>query len=291
MPVTDVALLMWHVGLACLVMGVWWLWVRRQQQRQQRALQNKRDALRLRKKALAEKTRHHERLVEDLVQAMQQPARTMWQLHAALRVRHDVSPEVSQYLTYVFQAVAHLNTILNDLLDPVHNRTQDVSALLRMQMTPCDVRAVVREVGDLFAHRCNSLGLVYACEIGSNVPEQWLTDAGRLKQVLINLLNNAVKFTSQGRVVLRVSADALHIKFEVQDTGIGIAPHQQALLFQRFSQAHQDDHARYGGHGLGLAISRQLVAQLGGQLGVASVMGQGACFWFSLPLDPPISAD
>ena len=291
MPDSEFALLMWHVGFASCWMGLWWLWVRRQQQRQQSALQHKREALCLRQKTLAEKTRHHERLVEDVVQAMQQPARLMWQLHADLKTRHDVSPEVSHYLTQVFQAVAHLNTILNDLVEPVHNRAQDTSALWRMHMTACDVRAVVQEVGDMFALRCDLLGLAYACEMGSNVPEQWRTDAGRLKQVLINLLNNAVKFTPQGRIVLRVSADAQHIKFEVQDTGIGIAPHQQALLFQRFSQAHQDNRAHYGGHGLGLAISRQLVSQLGGQMGVVSVMGQGACFWFSLPLNPPISAD
>lgn len=287
-PVPEVG---WYVGGAVFMTGAWWGWVRCFGAYQHRVLQKKRNTLLMQKKALSEKNRHHERLVEDVVRAMRQPAQVVQQLNASLRARDDLSADVTLYLTQVFHAVAHLQTIVNDLLDPVHNRAQDALPLLRVQLTRCDVRTVVHEVCDLFVHRCDSLGLSYACDIDSNVPEQWLTDANRLKQVLFNFVGNAVKFTPQGRIALRVKADTHQITFEVEDSGIGIAPHQQALLFQRFSQAHQNIHTRYGGHGLGLAISRQLVEQLGGQMGVVSVLGQGARFWFVLPRNPPLSSD
>lgn len=281
----------WYVMGAVLMSGAWWGWVRRYWVYQERDAQQRRTHLLNQKKALTEKALHHERLVEDVVRAMRQPAQMVQKLNASLRARNDLTPDVTLYLTQVFDAAAHLQSIVNDLLDPIHNRAQDALHVLRVQLTDCDVRAVVHTACDLFAHRCESLGLSYACEIDSNVPEQWLTDANRLKQVLINLVGNAVKFTQQGHIALRVTANAHQITFEVEDTGIGIAPHQQALLFQRFSQAHQNIHTRYGGHGLGLAISRQLVEQLGGQMGMVSVLGQGSRFWFSLPRNPLISED
>jgi signal transduction histidine kinase len=212
------------------------------------------------------------------------------QLNARVRERNDLSEQVRLYLKQANDAVAHLQTIVNDLLDPVHNRAQGDMPLLRVTLLLCDVRNVVTQAFEGFALRCEQMGLTYRCQIHPDVPEQLLTDANRLTQVLSNLLGNAVKFTHEGCINLQVSVDAHHVMFEVEDTGVGIALHQQAIIFERYTQAEANIFERYGGHGLGLAISRQLVTQLGGQLGVASVLGQGSRFWFSLPRNPRLNA-
>jgi len=241
-------------------------------------------------KTWVDKARAHDRLVDDVVVAMRQPMQAVMQLNARVRERSDLSDQVRVYLKQANDAVAHLQTIVNDLLDPVHNRPQGDMPLLRVTLRPCDVRTVVTQAFDGFALRCQQMGLTYRCQIHPDVPEQLLTDANRLTQVLNNLLGNAVKFTHQGHISLHVSADAHHVTFEVEDTGVGIASHQQAIIFERYTQAQANIYERYGGHGLGLAISRELVTQLGGQLRVTSVLGQGSRFGFSLPRNPRLNA-
>jgi signal transduction histidine kinase len=241
-------------------------------------------------KAWLDKAQAHDRLVEEVVVAMRQPMQALLQLNARVRERHDSSEQVRTYLKQANDAITHLQTIANDLLDPVHNRAQGDMLLLSVTCLPCDVRVEVRQAFEGFALRCEQMGLAYSCHIHSEVPEQLLTDANRLKQVLNNLLGNAVKFTYEGYINLRVSADPHHVMFEVEDTGVGIASQQQAIIFERYTQAEAHIFERYGGHGLGLAISRQLVTQLGGQMGVVSVLGQGSRFWFSLPRNPRVNA-
>ncbi len=247
-------------------------------------------ALEAQHNALVDKARAHDRLVDDVVVAMRQPMQVVLQLNARVRERNDLSEQVLVYLKQANDAVAHLQTIVNDLLDPVHNRAQGDMPSFRVTLLPCDVRTVVTQAFNGFALRCQQMGLAYSCQIEPEVPDQLLTDANRLTQVLNNLLGNAVKFTHQGGISLKVSADVHQVTFEVEDTGVGIASHQQAIIFERYTQAQASIYERYGGHGLGLAISRQLVTQLGGQLSVASVLGQGARFWFSLPRNPNLNA-
>lgn len=247
-------------------------------------------ALDAQQKTWVDKARAHDRLVDGVVVAMRHPVHAVLQLNARVRERKDLSEQVRMYLKQANDAVAHLQTIVNDLLDPVHNRAQGDMPLLRITRMPCDVRVVVTQAFEGFALRCEQMGLTYRCQIHPDVPEQLLTDANRLTQVLSNLLGNAVKFTHEGCINLQVSVDAHHVMFEVEDTGVGIALHQQAIIFERYTQAEANIFERYGGHGLGLAISRQLVTQLGGQLGVASVLGQGSRFWFSLPRNPRLNA-
>ena len=247
-------------------------------------------ALDAQQKVWLDKAQAHDRLVEDVVVAMRQPMQAVLQLNARVRERNDLSEQVRMYLKQANDAVAHLQIIVNDLLDPIHNRAQGDMPVLRVTLEPCDVRTVVTQAFDGLALRCEQMGLTYRCQIHPDVPEQLLTDANRLTQVLSNLLGNAVKFTHEGCINLLVSADAHHVMFEVEDTGVGIASHQQAIIFERYTQAEANIFERYGGHGLGLAISRQLVTQLGGQLGVASVLGQGSRFWFSLPRNPRLNA-
>jgi signal transduction histidine kinase len=277
------------IGVIVMVLIWWWLFQPPGLFFKQRA-RARLQALGAQQKAWVDKTLAHDRLVEDVVVAMRQPMQAVLQLNARVRERSDLPDQVVMYLKQANDAVAHLQTIVNDLLDPVHNRAQGDMPLLRVTLLPCDVRTVVTQAFEGFALRCEQMGLTYRCQIHPDVPEQLLTDANRLTQVLSNLLGNAVKFTHEGCINLQVSADAHHMMFEVEDTGVGIALHQQAIIFERYTQAEANIFERYGGHGLGLAISRQLVTQLGGQLGVASVLGQGSRFWFSLPRNPRLNA-
>ncbi|KAF1080168.1 MAG: hypothetical protein GQF41_3336 [Candidatus Rifleibacterium amylolyticum] len=130
-------------------------------------------------------------------------------------------------------------------------------------------------------------------ELDDNLPDIVRGDSGKLRQILVNLLDNAIKFTAEGEVYLQVTPDSeagnSNIRFEVRDTGIGIAVDKQDLLFQSFTQIDSSNTRRYGGSGLGLAISKKLVLLMRGQLFVQSELGKGARFWFHIPL--PVEAD
>jgi signal transduction histidine kinase len=273
-------------GVALLV---WWWCVRLYCQSAQRGhdIQQQREQ---QKQTLLSQAQSHARLVEEVVTAMHQPMQGVIELHQAMSTRNDLSPEVRLYLKHAHDAVVHLQTVVGDLLDPMHNMVDNTVLSLRVTWAPCAVRQVVQQAFDLFDLRCRHLGLAYHCQIDDAVPEHVITDAHRLRQVLINLLGNAVKFTSAGQISLHVSANAQQIQFVVEDTGIGIADPQQAKIFERFTQAHDTHHHQSGGHGLGLAISHQVVAQLGGALTVVSELGRGSRFMFALPLQAPVSA-
>jgi CheY-like chemotaxis protein len=150
------------------------------------------------------------------------------------------------------------------------------------------LRETVRHAFDLFEPRVKSMHLTYRCEMADDVPEWVSTDRHRLMQILVNLLGNALKFTHQGEVVLRVQWENPGILFSVQDTGIGIPLEDQPRIFSRFIQAHGDIQKRYGGNGLGLAITQGLVELLQGQIGFDSTPGLGSRFWFRLPLQAQI---
>jgi two-component system, sensor histidine kinase and response regulator len=144
-------------------------------------------------------------------------------------------------------------------------------------------------VVELFAERAHKQGLQLVCRIARDVPTACQGDPVRLRQILTNLLSNAIKFTAQGEVVVRVSgidtiATSTLWRFEVQDTGIGIAPEKQSRLFDAFVQADASTTRQYGGTGLGLAIARQLAEMMGGSIAVESTPGHGTTFWFSVRL-------
>jgi CheY-like chemotaxis protein len=132
--------------------------------------------------------------------------------------------------------------------------------------------------------------LQYRCTIDDNVPHWVHADRHRLMQILVNLLGNAIKFTHQGHVTLRVRLQPVCVHFSVRDSGIGIPEAQQAKIFQRFVQAEDNIQSRYGGNGLGLSITQRLVELMGGHIGFESKPGVGSMFWFTLPLvemEPP----
>jgi len=189
-----------------------------------------------------------------------------------------------EYLAIVHSSAQGLLTVINDVLD--FSRIEAG----RMEVAPqqVDLRRLLAELMAEFGPRARDRGLVLEAHVDDRLPGTLGVDPGRLRQILINLLGNALKFTERGRIELRVvvesaDQDALRLGFAVSDTGIGIAPEQQARIFDAFVQADGSASRRYGGTGLGLAICRRLVRLMGGEIQVASTPGQGSLFSFTVP--------
>ncbi len=193
------------------------------------------------------------------------------------------SPQ-SEYAATIRESANALLAILNDILD----FSKIDAGRMELEQVGLDPRAVVREVVDLFAEPAQRKGLEIACLVHHDVPRRVLGDPLRLRQVLTNLIGNAVKFTHRGEVCVTVRLDGLSgerswLYFLVQDTGVGIAPAARSRLFQAFNQADGSTTREYGGTGLGLAISKRLVDLMGGEIGVESQPGAGSSFSFRVP--------
>ncbi len=201
-----------------------------------------------------------------------------------LALMFDPNAKVAEYLTLVKQAGDNLLEILNDILDLARieaGRMDLVSA-------PFALREEVHAALQPFAHAAAQKGLFLTLCVEADVPERVVGDAGRLRQVLNNLVGNAVKFTEQGGVTVEVAkvtepqAGPVCLKFSVRDTGIGIEPGQLSEVFESFTQASNADRGKYGGTGLGLTIVRQLVEMMGGRVWAESSPGQGSTFAFTV---------
>lgn len=198
----------------------------------------------------------------------------------------DLTDEQREYLTTVQSSASHLLDVINDVLD--FSKIESGKMLLDPVAT--DLREVADETVKSEAFAAHQKELELLCRIDPALPEAVSADAFRLRQVLLNLLGNAIKFTSRGHVLLEVDAvptQASHkagVRFTVSDTGIGIPADKLKLIFDEFSQADGSTTRRYGGTGLGLAISQRLVRMMGGNLEVESTPGEGARFSFALDL-------
>ena len=180
-----------------------------------------------------------------------------------------------------------LLTVINDILD----FSKIEAGKMTVETVPFDLRFVVEEVAALLRPRAAAKGIAVLCEFPADLPASYSGDPMRLRQVLLNLAGNAVKFTSEGEVRLAVRLDEnLGLAFTVQDTGIGIAEARQAAIFESFTQADGSHTREYGGTGLGLTISRHLIELMGGSLRVQSTPGLGSLFTVSLRLAPSAEA-
>ncbi|THI91967.1 MAG: response regulator [Nitrospira sp. CG24A] len=178
-----------------------------------------------------------------------------------------------------------LLSIINDILD----FSKIEAGKLALERLEFGLRDTVEEAVELFAEPAGNKGLELTCFLPDDLPDSVIGDPVRLRQVLLNLLGNAVKFTARGEVAVSVrlltqDAHALRLKVEVTDTGVGIAPETQARLFTAFTQADGSTTRHFGGTGLGLAIVKQLVLLMGGEVGITSTPGHGSTFWFTMQL-------
>jgi anti-anti-sigma factor len=192
-----------------------------------------------------------------------------------------LAPEQREYLQLVKISADALLTLINDILD--FSRVE--ARKLPLEAIDFNLRDTLGDTLKVLALRAEQKGLELAADVPADVPQALVGDPGRLRQVLVNLAGNAVKFTDRGEVVVAVrtesqTADEVLLHFAVQDTGPGIAPDRQASLFQAFAQLDPSTTRRHGGTGLGLAISAQLVELMGGRIWVESILGQGSTFHF-----------
>ena len=201
-----------------------------------------------------------------------------------LALQRKLTPQLKEYIGNIQGSAQTLLQIINDILDfsKIEAGKMDVEQV-NFELSP-----ILEQLANITAFKAAEQGLEVLFDIDADVPCSLVGDPTRLQQVLTNLVNNAIKFTQKGEVVIRATVDNHHneqvmVRFTVQDTGIGMNREQLGRLFQSFSQADSSTTRKYGGTGLGLAISKQLVELMGGEIGVESEPGVGTTFHFTLP--------
>lgn len=189
------------------------------------------------------------------------------------------------------QAIANSAHVLGALIGDILDFSKIDARRLTLEQIPIDLRAVVREVCGVLEHPALAAGVELICDVAPEVPPTVTGDQLRIRQILFNLAGNAVKFTEDGEVLVRLGVRPAeagiaqpHLLLEVQDTGIGIPENKLAKIFEGFSQADESTTRRFGGSGLGTTIARQLTLLMQGAIGVDSVEGEGSLFWVRLPL-------
>ncbi|MBI5054118.1 MAG: PAS domain S-box protein [Chloroflexi bacterium] len=203
-----------------------------------------------------------------------------------------LNDEQKDFLNTARESAEALLSLLNDILD----FSKIEAGRLELDTINFDLRTTVEGVTDTLAQRAEDKGLEMACLIQPDVPSRLKGDPGRLRQILVNLTGNAIKFTSKGEVVIRADLESetesnVTVRFSVRDTGIGIPLERQAAVFERFTQADGSTTRKFGGTGLGLTISKQLVEMMGGQIWLTSEDGKGSTFWFTVLFEKQSEVD
>ncbi|MBM9591281.1 response regulator [Leptospira sp. 201903075] len=197
----------------------------------------------------------------------------------------NLDSEQESLVKTIASAGSSLLLILNDILD----FSKIEAGKMNIEKVKFDIHNLVTEIYDLLSIESKSKSIDLKIEIAPNVPKFIYSDSSRIRQIIFNLLGNAVKFTEKGSVVLRLKKENERILLEVEDTGIGISEEKIPFIFHKFSQADASTSRKYGGTGLGLAISERLISLLGGNIGVKSELGKGSLFWCQFPWENPDS--
>ena len=209
-----------------------------------------------------------------------------------LALNTELTPEQREYLKLARNSADALLRVINGILD----FSKIEAGHLQLETIKFSLRSTLEDIAGAFALEAESKGVDLNCEVDSDVPDTLLGDPGRLRQILVNLLGNALKFTERGHVTVRVaeesrSSNEVRLQFAVSDSGIGVATEKQQLIFDAFKQADGSTTRRYGGTGLGLAISRQLVELMAGRIWLESSPGVGSIFRFTAAFRVAQAAD
>lgn len=210
--------------------------------------------------------------------------------YSGLALEDDkLSAETRHFLKLIHSASDSLRTVINDILDLAKIESGKVEVLA----APCSIQELVDNCASLAEPVAKVKGLELRKRFDPAIPPWLIGDAARTQQIMLNLINNAIKFTEKGYVELAADLEGMpegkaKVRISVRDSGIGVAPDKLPLLFQRFQQADETITRKFGGTGLGLAISKALVTAMGGEIGVETEVGQGSTFWFTLSL--PVAA-
>ena len=204
---------------------------------------------------------------------------------STLLIETELTTEQREYAKAVNQSGNHLLTIINDILD----FSKIEAGKLSFENIPFDLQVAIKEVTDLLTPPAQQKGLELILRYAPEAPYRFLGDPGRIRQVLINLVGNAIKFTNEGHVLINIDCEGIpngkaFLRFSIEDTGIGIPEDRLQSIFEKFTQMDASTTRRYGGTGLGLAISKQIIELMEGTIGVSSRPGEGSTFGFTLPL-------
>ena len=192
----------------------------------------------------------------------------------------DLSSEQRRHLELIAESGRSMMRLLNDILDV----SKIESGKMQVAEEPVDLRHIIRRCSDLMEPAAQAKGVLLLSAIDASVPNRVVSDPLRLRQILLNLIGNALKFTERGSVSIKGLVESDRLRVYIEDTGIGIAPDRLGAIFEKFAQADESTAGRYGGTGLGLAISADLARLLGGAISVQSTVGQGSKFSIDLPL-------